>query len=170
MKSVLLVLVFAVACSGQLTTDFLENNILKPLLDDIYNNAIGMLGQQLTQLLGSLFGKRSAVERIDIFQILAPYIEQVKAIYKQLFSKFEQIVQHIASYVNKPDFARIEFVYAGIDAEQQLARLSLPSNIFGPILALVQQHLSAAVTQLENALGSIFQTLQPTIGTGNLLP
>ncbi|CAF1598836.1 unnamed protein product, partial [Didymodactylos carnosus] len=136
MKSVLLVLVFAVACSGQLTTDFLENNILKPLLDDIYNNAIGMLGQQLTQLLGSLFGKRSAVERIDIFQ-----------------------------YINKPDFARIEFVYAGIDAEQQLARLSLPSNIFGPILALVQQHLSAAVTQLENALGSIFQTLQPTIGT-----
>jgi len=144
-----------------------------PLLESIQNNALAMLTSQLGSLFGSLFGigKRALPNMSNVLQSLQPFIEQVKQIYQQLFIKFQQIIQNIGNFAQKPDFARIEFVYAGIDAENQASRLSVSNNLFKPLITIVQQHLGALITQLENVITGVLggNILQPLIGTGNLL-
>jgi len=171
----ILLLVIGVTYGQNISLDFLNDNLLLPMLESIQNNALALLTSQLGSIFGSLFGKRALPNMNTVLQSLQPFIEQVKQIYQQLFIKFQQIIQNIGNFAQKPDFARIEFVYAGIDAENQASRLSVSNSLFTPLITMVQQHLGALITQLENVITGVLggvlggNILQPLIGTGNLL-
>jgi len=170
--AILMLLVGVTLCNGQdISLDFLNDNLLMPLLESIQNNALALLTSQLGSLFGSLFGKRALPNVNMILQSLEPFIQQVKQIYQQLFIKFQQIMQNIGNFAQKPDFARIEFVYTGLDAENQASRLSVSNSLFQPLITMVQQHLGALISQLENVITGVLggNILQPLIGTGNLL-
>jgi hypothetical protein len=165
------------ACSAQ-GLDFITDNILNPLVNDIYNNAINLLGQQLGSLLGSLFGpigKRglSDVLNVNIAEVLAPFIAQVKEIYQRVFAVFLQIVHNVEAWIEKPDWARIEFVRAGIEAEAQAAKLTLSVKFLQPLIDLVQKHLGALITDFQGIIAQVLDAakhpIQSLIGTGNLL-
>jgi hypothetical protein len=163
-------------CAGQITTDFLTDNLLNPMINEIYNNAISMLGQQLTALFSGLFvGKRALPDifNLNIAEVLAPFIAKVKEVYQRLFKVFLQIVQNAGAWIEKPDWARIEFVNAGVDAENELARINLGVEFLQPLVSLVQQHLQALIDEFQGIIYQVLDAakhpLQSLIGAGNLL-
>jgi len=164
-------------CAGQsssLTSDFFNDNILKPLLDSVQNNAIALLGQQLTSLLTGLFGKRALpINVAEVLQSVSQFIAQIKQVYQKVFGVFVQIVQNAGAWINKPDWARIEFVRAGIDAENIISHLNLNFDFLKPLINLVQTHLGALVTDFEGIISQVLDAaqhpLQSLIGTGSLL-
>jgi len=160
-------------CNGQ-GLSFLEDNVLTPFLQNVQQNALALLQSQLATLLGGLFnfGKRSLDTNQLLQSLVTPLIEQLRQIYHQLFVKFNEIYENIASYIFKPDFARIELIQAGVNAENALSRLAAADTMFKPIFSLVQQHLGLLINQLEQFVAGIFQpgpVIQPLIGTGSLL-
>jgi len=179
-----IVLLAALCCLGvcagdsSLSIDFLNDNLLTPMINSIYTNAINMLGQQFTGIFGSLFGgigKRGITDalNINIGQVLAPFVAQIKDIYQRVFTVFLQIVQNVEAWIEKPDWARIEFVRAGIEAEKQVARLNLGVDFLKPLTTLVQSHLGVLITDFQGIIAQVLDAakhpVQSLIGTGNLL-
>jgi len=103
-------------------------------------------------------------------------LKQLRRIYESRFTVFLQIVQHVEDWLEKPDWARIEFVNAGIQAKEALASLKINADFLKPIVSFVQTHLQTLITDFQ---GIIYQALaaakqssnqiQSLIGTGNLL-
>jgi len=133
-----------------------------------------MLQNQLAALIGGI-GKRglSDVLNINLAQVLTPFIAQVKEIYERLFNIFLQIVQNAGAWIEKPDWARVEFVRAGADAEVAVSRMNLGASFLQPIVNLVQQHLGTLITDFEaiiiQVLDAAKHPVQSLIGAGNLL-
>ncbi|CAF0889956.1 unnamed protein product [Adineta ricciae] len=143
------------------------------MLDQIQSNALNMLTQQLSQLIGGLFGKRgvSDVLNINLQQVLAPFIAQIKQIYQQVFSSFLQIVQNIDAWISKPDWARIEFTRVGADAEALVSHLNIGVEFLQPLVNLVQQHLGALIDNFQGIISQALNAIKPNqlIGSGSLL-
>ncbi|CAF1354467.1 unnamed protein product [Rotaria sp. Silwood1] len=170
---------FGMSAGQGITMDFLNDNVVNPMLQQIQTNALGMLSQQISGLFSSLFtdlfGKRDLSDRLNINlkEVLAPFIAQVKAIYQRLFTVFVQIVQHVEDWIQKPDWARIEFVRAGAEAEAAVSKLHPGAEFLQPLVNLVQTHLHALIPDFEAIIvqlfGSLQNPVQSLIGTGSLL-
>ncbi|CAF4012664.1 unnamed protein product [Rotaria sp. Silwood2] len=145
-------------------------------------NAVGLLGQQISGLFSGLFtdlfggfGKRglSDLMNINIGEVVNQFAAQVKQIYQRLITVFAQIVQHAEDWIQKPDWARIEFARAGADAEQAISQIHLGVEFLQPLVNLVQTHLQALIPDFEGiihqVLAAIQHPVQSLIGTGGLL-
>ncbi|CAF3698738.1 unnamed protein product [Rotaria socialis] len=146
-----IVLVALLCCFGLsygqgISTQFLEENLLNPMLNSMLNNAVSLLNSQITSLFSGLFGG------IDFDSIFG----KIKEIYQQLFQVFLQIVNHAESWIQKADFARIEFVRAGDAAEEAVSRLNLGVEFLQPLVNLVQTHIHALISDFQ---GIIQQTI-----------
>jgi len=179
-----LVLIVALCCIGvcngqsaSMGLDFLLQNLLNPMLNNIATNAIGLLGQHLNDGIANLFGSIGKRDLTDVFniniaQVLAPFIAQVKQVYERVFKVFLQIVQHVEDWVEKPDWARIELVRAGDFAEQAVERMTLSADFLQPLVNLVQQHLHAMITGLQGVVAQVLDAAKHPVQTliGSLKP
>ncbi|CAF1238176.1 unnamed protein product [Rotaria sordida] len=170
-------LCFFGVCAGQgVTMDFLTDNVVTPMLDQIYQNAINLLGQQITSLFGGLFGGKRALPdlmNMNIGEVVTQFTAQVKQVYQRLFNVFLQIVQHVENWMQKPNLASIEFARAGAEAQKAISQIKLGVNFLQPLVNLVQTHLQALIPDFEGIIqqvfGAIQQPIQSLIGTGSLL-
>jgi len=101
MKSIFLVLIACVAVinsetvqTKDLTTDFLIDNILNPMLQAINQNSINYL---LQQLLGGLLGKRDINDVISHLQTaLNQYKDQIQEVLNALHTSVQNLIMHLS--------------------------------------------------------------------------
>ncbi|CAF4475570.1 unnamed protein product [Rotaria socialis] len=132
-----IVLVALLCCFGLsygqgISTQFLEENLLNPMLNSMLNNAVSLLNSQITSLFSGLFG---GIGKRDLSSL----------------ANF-----NLGQWIQKADFARIEFVRAGDAAEEAVSRLNLGVEFLQPLVNLVQTHIHALISDFQ---GIIQQTI-----------
>ena len=163
-------LCFLGVCAGEsLSLDFLSQNLLNPMLNQIASNAVNLLGQQLNDLIGGLFsgiGKRdlNSLINVNVNEVFTSLITKVKAIYEKVFQVFLQITQHAENWVAKPSLARIDFLNVVANAENELANIHLSAEFLQPLVAFVQQHFQALTSDFDNIIQQALAAAQKQIG------
>lgn len=138
MKSFFLVFLVASAAMvanaqdlGSIGTDFVIDNILKPMLSGIYENTVGFL---INQLFGGLLGKR------DLSGNFTEIISQLSTIFESLKDKLISIVQNFGSQL-----------------QDTIGNIFKPGQNYAELLATVKNLLKNAVSQFLTQITQLFQ-------------
>lgn len=138
MKSFFLVFLVASAAMvanaqdlGSIGTDFVVDNILKPMLTGIYENTVGFL---INQLFGSILGKR------DLSSNFTEIISQMSTIFESLKDKLVTIVHNFGSQL-----------------QDTIGNIFKPGQNYAELLATVKALLKNAVSQFLAQFSQLFQ-------------
>jgi hypothetical protein len=185
MKSILFILILGVASvSADIATDFINDNILKPLVGGIYENTVGFL-------IGSLFNLIRPTGKRDLSNVGA-LVSQVSGLFQAYKDKLSAIVQTTAQKFQALIFnlfnPTIDYTQVLSEAAGQLKEASVAllnglyevfQSVFGQNFLDFESSASRSVfgnianilndfTQtIEQSLSSYAQTLAHAVSAGN---
>ncbi len=185
MKSILLVLILGVAtASADIGTDFINENILKPLAGGIYQNTVGFL-------INSLFGLLRPTGKRDMGNVTAvvgqvsglfqSYKDKLSAVVKTTVQKFQALIFNL--FNPSTDYKQVLVEAAGKFKEASVELLNGLYEVFQSVFGKNFLDMDSAVARsvfgnitnilnefnqtIEQSLGSYAQILVHAVSTGN---
>ena len=167
MKSIILILVACVAVinsetvqTKDLTTDFLIDNILNPMLQAINQNSITYL---LQQLLGGLLGKRDINDVVSHFQTaLNQYKDQIQGVLNALHGSLQSLITLLSGSKDlTTDFLIDNILNPMLQAINQNSITYLLQQLLGGLLGKRDAELKGLTTDflIDNILNPMLQAI-----------
>jgi hypothetical protein len=173
MKSIFLILVLAVtAASADIGTDFVVDNILKPLGDGIYQNTVGWLIGEFFNLLRPS-GKRSVANVTELVSqvsgVFNAFKEKMSAVVKNAIEKFQLLAFNILTTPG----SSVKQVLSEAVAEMRAASFTLLTDLSAVFQSLFGQKFLDSNTRgsrnvfgnISNILNEFTQLMEQTLGS-----